>query len=100
MASGIMTKNLNHALRFSKSIKAGTVWVNTYQTYQATMPFGGYKMRGFGRDLGEYALSNYTNVKAVHISPQNSVFVALYGSFLIHAGLFPVCLSISRTKIR
>jgi aldehyde dehydrogenase (NAD+) len=67
LASGILTKNINNALRFSKSIKAGTVWVNTWNQFQPTMPFGGYKMSGFGRDLGEYALSNYTSVKAIYI---------------------------------
>jgi aldehyde dehydrogenase (NAD+) len=67
LASGILTKNINTALRFSKNIKAGTVWVNCWNQFQQNMPFGGYKMSGFGRDLGEYALSNYTNTKAIYI---------------------------------
>jgi acyl-CoA reductase-like NAD-dependent aldehyde dehydrogenase len=67
LAAGILTKDLNNALRFSKSVKAGTVWVNCWNQFQANMPFGGYKMSGFGRDLGEYALSNYTNTKAIYI---------------------------------
>ncbi|KAL0478185.1 aldehyde dehydrogenase [Acrasis kona] len=67
LAAGIMTKSLKHALKFSKEAKAGTVWVNCWNSFQSNMPFGGYKMSGFGRDLGEYALNNYTKVKAVHI---------------------------------
>jgi aldehyde dehydrogenase (NAD+) len=67
LAAGILTKDISNALRFSKSIKAGTVWVNCWNQFQSNMPFGGYKMSGFGRDLGEYALSNYTNTKAIYM---------------------------------
>ena len=46
-------------------IKAGTVWVNTHNILSYAVPFGGYKQSGMGRDLGEYALHEYTTVKAV-----------------------------------
>lgn len=73
LAAGILTKSLNNALKFSKEAKAGTVWVNCWNSFQSNMPFGGYKMSGFGRDLGEYALQNYTKVKAVHMLDRKSV---------------------------
>jgi aldehyde dehydrogenase (NAD+)/phenylacetaldehyde dehydrogenase len=48
-------------------LKAGTVWINTYNLYDAAMPFGGYKQSGYGRDLGRHALENYTETKAVWV---------------------------------
>jgi aldehyde dehydrogenase (NAD+) len=50
------------------SLKAGTVWVNCYNVFDNAAPFGGFKMSGMGRELGEYALSNYTEVKTVVVS--------------------------------
>ena len=48
-------------------LKAGTVWINTYNLYDAAMPFGGYKQSGYGRDLGKHALDNYIETKAVWV---------------------------------
>jgi aldehyde dehydrogenase (NAD+) len=48
-------------------LKAGTVWVNTYNQYDPAIPFGGYKQSGFGRELGERALELYTENKSVWI---------------------------------
>ena len=47
--------------------QAGTIWINTYNLYDAAMPFGGYKQSGYGRDLGRHALDNYTETKAVWV---------------------------------
>ena len=47
------------------ALKAGTVWVNCYNVFDAAAPFGGFKMSGIGRELGEYALANYTEIKTV-----------------------------------
>lgn len=67
LGSGIQTNDLNTALSVAKRLKAGTVWINTYNDFDATVPFGGYKQSGFGREMGEEALDNYTQVKAVRI---------------------------------
>ncbi len=65
LAAGIWTQNINTANRVAASVKAGSVWVNCYNAFDPTITFGGFKMSGFGRELGEYALANYTEVKAV-----------------------------------
>ena len=49
-------------------IKAGSVWINTYNAFDSGSPFGGYKQSGFGRDLGAHALEQYTNVKSVWVA--------------------------------
>jgi acyl-CoA reductase-like NAD-dependent aldehyde dehydrogenase len=49
-------------------IKAGSVWINTYNGFDTGSPFGGYKQSGFGRDLGAHALEQYTNVKSVWVA--------------------------------
>ncbi|PSR80045.1 aldehyde dehydrogenase domain-containing protein [Coniella lustricola] len=67
LAAAIHTKDLNTAIRVSNSLKAGTVWVNSYNLIHHQIPFGGYKQSGIGRELGEAALANYTQNKAVHI---------------------------------
>src|SRR5436309_1599981 len=67
LAAGIWTKDVQKAHRVARAIKAGTVWVNTYNFYDPAAPFGGYKFSGFGRDLGREALDNYTEVKTVWV---------------------------------
>jgi phenylacetaldehyde dehydrogenase len=51
----------------ASKIKAGTVWVNSHNVYDAALPFGGFKQSGWGREMGEYAIQNYTEVKAVTV---------------------------------
>lgn len=68
LAAGIITKDLNRAMHLSSSLHAGTVWVNCYNVFDAAAPFGGFKMSGIGRELGEYALQAYTETKAVYIA--------------------------------
>jgi aldehyde dehydrogenase (NAD+) len=67
LAAGIWTKDVQKAHRVARAIKAGTVWVNTYNFYDPAAPFGGYKFSGFGRDLGREALGNYTELKTVWV---------------------------------
>jgi len=67
LAAGIVTKDLNKALTFAHNVRAGTVWVNCYDAFHAAAPFGGYKASGLGRELGEYGLRQYTEVKTVTI---------------------------------
>jgi len=65
LAAGIYSTNLNTVNHVSRALKAGSVWVNCYDVFDATVPFGGYKQSGFGRVKSEYALDNFTNVKCV-----------------------------------
>lgn len=65
LAAAVFTKDLDKANHLIQGLRAGTVWVNTYNAFGAQVPFGGYKMSGFGRENSEYALQNYTEVKSV-----------------------------------
>ena len=65
LAAGIWTQDISKAFRVARAIRAGTVWVNTYNLYDSSAPFGGYKASGFGRDLGREALDGYTETKTV-----------------------------------
>uniref|UniRef100_A0A093VSU8 Aldehyde dehydrogenase n=1 Tax=Talaromyces marneffei PM1 TaxID=1077442 RepID=A0A093VSU8_TALMA len=67
LAAAVHTTNINAAIRVSNAIKAGTVWVNNYNTLHYQMPFGGFKESGLGRELGAYALDNYTEIKTVRV---------------------------------
>jgi aldehyde dehydrogenase (NAD+) len=65
LAAAVWTRDMSKAHRIASGLKAGTVWVNCYDVIDTAAPFGGYKMSGLGRELGEYALANYTEVKTV-----------------------------------
>jgi aldehyde dehydrogenase (NAD+) len=65
LAAAVWTKDVQKALRMSNALRAGTVWVNCYDVFDAAAPFGGFKMSGIGREMGEYGLSLYTEVKTV-----------------------------------
>jgi len=65
LAAGVWTQSIDTANTISRNLKAGTVWVNTYDNFDAAIPFGGYKQSGIGRDKGEYALMHYTETKLV-----------------------------------
>eukprot|EP00794_Sanderia_malayensis_P009841 gene9841-10851_t len=67
LAASVMTKDLNKAFKVSHSLRAGTVWVNCYDVLNCQSPFGGFKMSGNGRELGEYGLQQYSEVKSVII---------------------------------
>jgi len=68
LVSAVWTRDIRVAHRMAARIKAGSVWINTYNGFDTASPFGGYKQSGFGRDLGSYALEQYTNVKSVWVS--------------------------------
>jgi len=68
LAAAIWTKNVGRAHEFAKRIRAGTVWVNCYDVFDAAAPFGGFKMSGQGRELGEEGLKAYTESKTVTVS--------------------------------
>jgi 4-guanidinobutyraldehyde dehydrogenase/NAD-dependent aldehyde dehydrogenase len=63
LAAGIWTRDVNKAHRLSRAIRAGVVWVNTFDSADITVPFGGFKQSGFGRDKGMAALDGYTQLK-------------------------------------
>ncbi|KAG2713174.1 hypothetical protein I3760_04G163500 [Carya illinoinensis] len=65
LAAGIVTKDINVANTVSRSIRAGTIWINCYFALDNDCPFGGYKMSGFGKDFGMDALHKYLQVKSV-----------------------------------
>ena len=68
LAAAVWTRDIGKAHRYAKSVRAGTVWVNCYDVFDAAAPFGGFKMSGIGRELGEAALANYTELKTVTVS--------------------------------
>ena len=68
LAAGVWTSDIKKAHYVAHRLKAGTVWINTYNLYDAANPFGGYKQSGYGRDLGKYALQQYTETKSVWVN--------------------------------
>jgi len=65
LSASLFTKDINVAHWVASNLNAGTVWVNCHNILQPQAPFGGYKQSGFGRDLGQYALNEYTQVKCI-----------------------------------
>lgn len=65
LSAGIWTKDISKAHRFAKQIQAGTVWINCFNILDASLPFGGYKQSGWGREMGHEALNAYTQTKSV-----------------------------------
>ncbi|EPQ61365.1 aldehyde dehydrogenase [Gloeophyllum trabeum ATCC 11539] len=68
LAAAVFTQNINQAIETAHRLHAGTVWINCANQLHPQIPFGGFKQSGIGRELGEYALANYSNVKAVHVN--------------------------------
>jgi phenylacetaldehyde dehydrogenase len=65
LAAGIWTQDISKAHALAKKLRAGTVWINCYNVFDASLPFGGYKQSGWGREMGHEILEAYTEVKAV-----------------------------------
>ena len=65
LAAGVWTTDIGKAHRTAERLKAGTVWINCYNIFDAALPFGGYKQSGWGREMGHEVLNNYTQTKAV-----------------------------------
>ena len=67
LGSGLWTRDVTKAHRIAKGIRAGSVWINCYQAMDPAVPFGGYKMSGYGRESGKQHVEAYLNVKSVWI---------------------------------
>jgi acyl-CoA reductase-like NAD-dependent aldehyde dehydrogenase len=67
LAAGILTKNMDIAMKYMDNINAGSVWINSYLVYSAQIPFGGFNQSGLGRELGEDGLKEYLEIKTVSI---------------------------------
>jgi phenylacetaldehyde dehydrogenase len=65
LAAGIWTRDIKKAHALASKLRAGTVWINCYNVFDASLPFGGYKQSGWGREMGHEVLKNYTEVKSV-----------------------------------
>ena len=65
LAAGIWTKDISKAHKLAAALRAGTVWINCYNIFDAALPFGGYKQSGWGREMGKDVLEHYTQTKAV-----------------------------------
>ena len=65
LAAGVLTNDFNKAMSVAERIDAGTCFVNTYNKTDVAAPFGGFKMSGFGKDLGEEALNEYLKTKTI-----------------------------------
>jgi acyl-CoA reductase-like NAD-dependent aldehyde dehydrogenase len=67
LAAAVWTRDVSKALKAARAIRAGTVWVNAYNVFDAALPFGGFKESGFGREMGSVGLDHYTEVKTVWV---------------------------------
>ncbi len=67
LAAAVWTKDISMAHKLARRLKAGSVWINCYNVFDAALPFGGYKQSGWGREMGRAALDLYTEIKAVTI---------------------------------
>ena len=74
LSCGIWTRDLDDALSVSRGVRAGTIWVNTFMDGYSELPFGGYKESGQGRELGRFAIEEFTELKTVqlHLGPRTS----------------------------
>ncbi len=65
LAAGVWTRDISKAHTLARQLRAGTVWINCYNIFDAALPFGGYKQSGWGREMGKEVLELYTEVKSV-----------------------------------
>ncbi|KAG0473450.1 hypothetical protein HPP92_015307 [Vanilla planifolia] len=75
LAAGVFTKSLDNANTLTRALRVGTVWINCFDVFDAAIPFGGYKMSGYGREKGFDSLKNYLQIKAVVTSLKNPAWL-------------------------
>lgn len=68
LSGGVWTRDVKKAHKLAAHIKAGTIWINCYNVFDPQVPFGGYKMSGYGRELGKHSIELYTNTKSVWVN--------------------------------
>ncbi len=68
LSGAVWTKDVKKAHKLASQIKAGTIWVNCYNAFDTAVPFGGYKMSGYGRELGKHSIELYSNIKSVWVN--------------------------------
>lgn len=73
LGAGVFTSDVSQATRISSALESGTVWVNQYGILHNSVPFGGFKCSGIGRELGTYGISEYCQVKSVHLNLTQTV---------------------------
>jgi aldehyde dehydrogenase (NAD+) len=71
LAAAVWTRDIGKAYAIAHGVRAGTVWVNCYDVFDAAAPFGGFKQSGMGRELGEYGLQQYTEIKTITVKLPN-----------------------------
>ncbi len=71
LSGAVWTKDVKKAHKLAAQIKAGTIWVNCYNAFDPAVPFGGYKMSGYGRELGKHSIELYSNIKSVWVNLQD-----------------------------
>jgi aldehyde dehydrogenase (NAD+) len=67
LAAAVWTRDIGKAHHVANNVRAGTVWVNCFDVFDAAAPFGGFKQSGLGRELGEYGLQQYSEIKTVTV---------------------------------
>jgi aldehyde dehydrogenase (NAD+) len=68
LSGAVWTQDVKKAHKLASKIKAGTIWINCYNVLDPAVPFGGYKMSGYGRELGKHSIDLYTNIKSVWVN--------------------------------
>lgn len=78
LAAGVMTNDIQRAHRVSSTLQAGIVWINNYNVFPPEVPFGGYKMSGFGRENGLPAINDYSQLKTVYVEMNKNITCPIY----------------------
>ncbi|CAL1276480.1 unnamed protein product [Larinioides sclopetarius] len=78
LAAGVMTKDLQRGHRVANALQAGIVWINNYNIFPPEVPFGGYKLSGYGRENGQAAINDFSQLKTVYVEMNNEIDCPLY----------------------
>ena len=95
LAAGIFTKDYERAVRVTSALRAGTTWVNMFNFVNWSMPFGGYKESGIGRECGDAALENYTETKTVYLNMGMSAHLLTLVVYVIKMSKMQCCCGVT-----